>query len=180
MPSTEAPLPTFIIIGAQKSGTRWLRTNLGKHHKVYTAPLEAQFFHSPERFETFGLDWYRSQFADWAGEPIVGESTPGYMMWRHRPRVVAQRMKDTVPNARIIALLRNPIDRALSAMLHFIKQGAVPADAGLLDLVQQTPPEQDSLCLVSGGWYAASLKPYRELFGDQLLVLLHDDMVEDP
>jgi uncharacterized protein (TIGR03086 family) len=180
MSNSVVPLPTFIIIGAQKSGTRWLRTNLGKHRDIYTAPVETQFFHSPERFEILGLGWYRAQFADWAGERIVGEATPGYMMWRHRPRLVAERMKETVPRARLIALLRNPIDRALSAMVHFIRQEQLPPDARLLDLVQQTPPEDDPRCLISGGWYAASLKPYRELFGDQLLVLLHDDLADEP
>jgi uncharacterized protein (TIGR03086 family) len=180
MPNAETPLPTFLIIGAQKSGTRWLRTNLGKHRDVYTAPLETQFFHSPSRYETSGLEWYRAQFTEWAGESIVGEATPGYMMWRHRPQLVAERIKDTVPDARLIALLRNPVDRAHSAMMHFVRQGELPADARLLDLVEETPPEDDSRCLVSGGWYAASLKPYRELFGDHLLVLLHDDMTQDP
>jgi uncharacterized protein (TIGR03086 family) len=180
MPSSEAPLPTFIIIGAQKSGTRWLRTNLGKHHDVYTAPLETQFFHSPQRFKSLGLDWYRAQFADWAGEPIVGEATPGYMMWRHRPRLVAKRIKDTLPDARLIALLRDPVDRALSAMMHLIKYKELRADTRLLNLVQDTPPESDPRSLVSGGWYAASLKPYRHFFGDQLLVLLHDDLTDDP
>jgi uncharacterized protein (TIGR03086 family) len=180
MPSTQAPLPTFIIIGAQKSGTRWLRTNLDKHPGFYTAPLETQFFHSPQRFETLGLDWYRAQFDGWNGEKFVGEATPGYMMWRHRPRLVAKRIKDALPDARLIAVLRNPVDRALSAMVHFIKHKDLPADTRLLDLVQEIPPESDSRCLVSGGWYAASLKPYRQLFGDQLLVLLHDDLMEDP
>jgi uncharacterized protein (TIGR03086 family) len=180
MPSSEPSLPTFIIIGAQKSGTRWLRTNLGKHPGVYTAPLETQFFHSPQRFETLGLDWYRAQFDGWNGEKFVGEATPGYMMWQHRPRLVANRIKDALPDARLVAVLRNPVDRALSAMVHSIKRKGLPAGTRLLDLVQEIPPESDSRCLVSGGWYAASLKRYRQLFGDQLLVLLHDDLTEDP
>jgi uncharacterized protein (TIGR03086 family) len=180
MSSAEIPLPRLLIIGAQKSGTRWLRVNLGKHQDVYTAPLETQFFHSPSRYEDSGLDWYRAQFADWSGERFVGEATPGYMMWRHRPHLVANRIKETVPDARLIALLRNPVDRAHSAMMHFVRRGELPADARLLDLVEETPPEDDSRCLVTGGWYAASLKPYRQLFGDHLLVLLHDDMTQDP
>jgi uncharacterized protein (TIGR03086 family) len=180
MQSSDVPLPTFLIIGAQKSGTRWLRANLGKHRDIYTAPQETQFFHSPKRFENSGLQWYRAQFPEWAGERHVGEATPGYMMWRHRPDRVAERIKDTVPDARLIAVLRNPVDRAQSAMLHFVRQGELSPDAGLLDLVQEVPPERDTRCLVSGGWYAASLKPYRELFGDQLLVLLHDDVRTDP
>jgi uncharacterized protein (TIGR03086 family) len=180
MPDSEVPLPKFLIIGAQKSGTRWLRVNAGRHPDVYTAPSETMFFHSPERFGAGGLEWYRAQFPGWAGEPIVGEATPGYMMWRHRPRQVAKRIADVVPDVRLIAILRNPIDRADSAMSHFIKRGRLPRDSSLLELVSRTPPEHDRWCLVSGGWYAASLKPYRELFGDRLLVLLHDDITDDP
>jgi uncharacterized protein (TIGR03086 family) len=180
MPDFEAPLPTFLIIGAQKSGTRWLRVNLGRHPDVYTAPAETMFFHSPERFNARGLEWYRAQFAGWNGEPIIGEATPGYMMWRHRPRRVAKRIAEVVPEARVIAILRNPVDRADSAMAHFVSRGRLPPDSNLLQLVRRTPPERDTFGLVAGGWYAASLKPYRELFGDRLLVLLHDDITNDP
>jgi uncharacterized protein (TIGR03086 family) len=180
MRSPEAPLPTFLIIGAQKSGTRWLRINLGKHPDVYTALGEPQFFHSPGRFDVLGLEWYRSQFSGWDGETIVGEATPGYMMWRHRPRRVAERIEAVIPDVRLIAILRNPVDRAKSALIHSKKVGRIPTESNLLEVIRQTPPEHDPLGLVAGGWYAASLKPYKHLFGNQLLVLLHDDLEADP
>jgi uncharacterized protein (TIGR03086 family) len=180
MASPTAPLPTFIIIGAQKSATRWLRINLDCHPEVYTAPVETRFFHSPELFDARGLEWYRAQFPGWTGEPIVGEATPGYMMWRHRPRRVAERIADVVPDVRLIALLRNPIDRAHSAMVHFERFGKLPPGSSLLELVSQKPPQHDPLGLVAGGWYAASLKRYQQLFRDQMLVLLHDDLARDP
>ena len=174
------PLPNFLIIGAQKCATRWLRFNLGKHPDVFTARRELEFFNYRGRFENSGVDGYRAQFAGWAGEAHVGEATPGYMMPRHRPRVVATRIKETIPEVRLLALVRDPIDRASSAMVHHIKRGRLPPDLGLLDFVRQTPPEDDWLGLVAGGWYAASLRPYHQLFGDQLLVLLHDDVRSDP
>jgi uncharacterized protein (TIGR03086 family) len=180
MPVSEAPLPTFLIIGAQKSGTRWLRVNLSSHPDICAAPQETHFFHSRARFESLGLEWYRAQFSGWAGEPILGEASPGYMMWRHRPRVVAKRIAETVPNVRLIAIVRNPVDRARSALIHHIKLDRLRANTNLLELIGQKPPEHDPLSLVSGGWYAASLKPYQQLFGDQLLVLLHDDITDDP
>ncbi|MFL6241785.1 MAG: sulfotransferase, partial [Acidimicrobiia bacterium] len=68
------PLPTFLIIGAQKSATRWLRHNLGRHREIYTSPYELGFFNSPKRFATLGVDWYRAQFEGWNGERIVGEA----------------------------------------------------------------------------------------------------------
>ena len=79
------PLPTFLIIGAQKSATRWLRLNLGLHPAVFTASREIEFFNNRDRYEDQGASWYREQFEGWDGEAIVGEATPGYMFWRHHP-----------------------------------------------------------------------------------------------
>ena len=167
MDSHEPPLPTFLIIGAQKSATRWLRLNLGLHPDVYSAPGELEFFNNIERAEQ-GVESYRAQFEGWSGEPYLGEATPGYMFWRHDPRVIAGRIRDTVPDVRLIAILRNPVDRAHSAVVHHIEGGSLPAGAQVMDVVRRTPPERDPLGIVSGGWYAASLEPYVEFFGDHL------------
>src|SRR5215469_2459465 len=163
---TKGPLPTFVIIGAQKSATRWLRANLGKHPQIFTAPKELHFWNAPT-YDESDLDPYRSQFTGWRGEPIVGESTPGYMIWRHNPADVADRMGKAIPDVRLIAILRNPIDRANSAMLHHVRRGRIAPGYRLLDIVRaREPAENDWFCLVSGGWYAASLEPYLDRFGD--------------
>jgi hypothetical protein len=173
------PLPTFLIIGAQKSATRWLRLNLGLHPAVFTSAREIEFFNNGTRYREEGTDWYRAQFEGWAGEAIVGEATPGYMFWRHRPAVVSERIEETLPDVRLIATLRNPIDRAQSAMVHHMEYGALPPDSVLIELVKESEPERDRLGIISGGWYAASLEPYMERFGDRLLVVLHDDVDDD-
>src|SRR3954468_2992808 len=90
-----APLPTFLIIGAQKSATRWLRLNLGLHPAVFTAAREIEFFNNGDRYRELGTDWYREQFEGWDGEAIVGEATPGYLFWRHRPAMVSERIAET-------------------------------------------------------------------------------------
>jgi hypothetical protein len=174
------PLPTFLIIGAQKSATRWLRTNLGQHPEVFIADHEVAFFSNRKRFEELGLDWYRTQFADVVDEAIIGEGTPAYMMWRHHPEQIAQRIDESLPGARVLAILRNPIDRAQSAMIHHVQRERLPANANLVAVVRETPPEQDFLALIAGGWYAKSLAPYAERFGDRLLVLIHDDIATEP
>jgi hypothetical protein len=178
--TADFPLPTFLIVGAQKSATRWLRLNLGLHPDVYTQSREVEFFNSAGRFDDLGVEWYRAQFDGWRGEPVVGEATPGYMFWRHRPQVVADRIRRVVPDVRLIAILRNPIDRAQSALVHHIEFGALPRETDLLEYVRSIPPERDRLGIIAGGWYAASLEPYVERFGEQLLVLLHDDADDDP
>jgi hypothetical protein len=173
------PLPTFLIIGAQKSATRWLRANLGQHPDIYAAPSELEFFNNDTHFQHQGPAWYRRQFGGWAGEAFIGEATPGYMMWWHQPEVVARRIRKVVPDARLMAILRNPVDRAYSAMVHHQKRERIAPDAKLLDLVRATPPESDYFGLIAGGWYAASLRPFARAFGDHLLVLLHDDIDTD-
>jgi hypothetical protein len=179
MSSRELPLPTFLIIGAQKCATRWLRFNLGLHPDVFAPSAEVSFFNNGPRFDDLGVPWYREQFEGWAGEPVVGEATPGYMFWRHRPYICRDRIREVVPEVRLIAILRNPIDRAQSAMIHHIASSGLAPGSDLVELVAQTPPERDKLGLVSGGWYAESLEPYRDTFGDKLLVLLHDDIEAD-
>jgi hypothetical protein len=177
----KGPLPTFVIIGAQKSATRWLRVNLGKHPQIFTARKELHFWNSRRYQGGRGVDQYRSQFRGWRRQPIVGEATPGYMIWRHDPAVVAERMQRGLPDAKLIAVLRNPIDRANSAMLHHVRRGRIASGYRLVDIVNaRQPVERDWFCLISGGWYAASLAPFLERFGDQVQVLLHDDVTRDP
>ena len=177
-PSQLAPLPTFLIIGAQKSATRWLRHNLGQHPDVFAAATEISYFNDDRRY-ALGSDFYRAQYAGWAGESIRGESTPGYLMWRHQPPVVAERIGQIVPDVALIAVLRNPIDRAQSALRHHIDGEAIPPSTDLLTHIRTHDPVTDRLGIIAGGWYAASLQPFVDRFGDRLLVLLHDDIATD-
>ena len=85
------------------------------------------------------------------------------------------------PDARLIAILRNPVDRAQSAMMHHIRRERIPSGSRLVEVVRERrPPETDYFCLVTGGWYAASLGPFIERYGDQVLVVFHDDVAADP
>jgi hypothetical protein len=180
MGERELPLPTFLIIGAQKSATRWLRLNLGLHPHIFTADREIEFFNSAKNFDGRGIAWYRQQFEGWDGEPFVGEATPGYMFWRHRPVVMTERIQRSVPDVQLIAILRNPVERAQSALIHHIEGKSLPPDTQLLDFVYENPPETERLGIIAGGWYAASLEPFQAAFGERLLVMLHDDADDDP
>jgi hypothetical protein len=193
--SATGRLPTFVIIGAQKSGTRWLKSNLEEHPDVFVAPGEPGYFHDPQRMRSLGPDWYRAQFAEAAGAKSVGEGTPGYMIWHHRPADIAERIDEHVPDVRVVAILRNPVDRVRSAFLHYQKWGDIPQDADLMTVVRGAaasgaidssasrefvPGWGGPQTLVTGGWYGASLSPYAEAFGDRLAIVLHDDVLADP
>ncbi len=176
------PLPTFLIIGAQKGGTRWLIKNLQPHPDVFAAETELSFFGSNEDFDK-GLDVYRAKFEGWSGEPVVGESTPGYMMWRQDEglqRKIAARIDDSLPGVKLIALLRNPVDRTYSAFLHHMRKHRISTDENLLERIRSVDPKEDRLSLISGGWYAESLTPYFERFGERLKLFLQDDIAAEP
>ena len=51
-------------------------------------------------------------------------------------------------------------------MVHHIEMGNLPGDSVLVDLVNETPPDRDKLGIIAGGWYAASLRPFLDAFGD--------------
>jgi hypothetical protein len=180
MQPPDPPLPTFLIIGAQKSATRWLRANLGEHPDVFTAEQELSFFNHKQKVRRWGLDWYRQQFVGWAGEPVVGEATPGYMIPRHDPTATAKRIERNLPDVRLIAVLRNPIDRANSALRHHQRRNRLPKNAKLSKVVKKRRSKIRQLGLVDAGLYAEHLRPYQRRFGARLLVLLHDDVVSNP
>ncbi len=171
------PFPTFLIIGAQKSATRWLRVNLGKHPEIFSASRELEFFN--HHFDRGGI-WYLEQFEGFAGEPHVGEATPGYMMWNERPHVTAARIDGMLPGVKLLAVLRNPIDRAESAFIHHKKYERIAPDLSILDFVHGVDPRQDEKSIISGGWYAASLAPFQARFGDRLEILLNEDVSTTP
>jgi hypothetical protein len=102
------------------------------------------------------------------------------MMLRHDPEVVAHRIQRIVPDVRLLAVLRDPVDRANSAMVHHIVRHRLPTDVDLAGFLRAQPAEAARLELIAGGWYAASLEPFVHLFGEQLRVLLYDDLLTDP
>ena len=102
-------------LGAEKCATRWLRFNLGLHPDVFAASTELSFFNNGPRYNDLGVPWYRKQFEGWSGVPVVGEATPGYMFWRHRPYICCERIREVVPDARPIAIPSTPLPPAWSA-----------------------------------------------------------------
>jgi len=184
--TTASAEPTFLIIGAAKSGTTTLFNALGDHPDVFVSPIkETNYFTvDPERppgpvdpvFPVRTLEAYRSLFAAGAALPARGEASPLYM---ERP-AVARRVAQALPRARLIAILRNPVDRAWSAYRMSLRLRGRRLDP-------ETAFDEDAAWLhpgspfVRGGYYAAALRPWRELFPrQQLRIALFDDLLDDP
>lgn len=168
--------PTFIIVGAQRAATRWLRINLGQHPDVFTLNYEADYFTSEETMKRVGARGYMALFRGYNGEPIVGESSPSYSMPANDPATIAGRIAWSYPDIKIFFSIRNPYDRAFSAMLEAIRTGELPDDSRL---DQMDPVKLAELQLLQNGAYEWSLDAFKETIGDQLKVLVYDDLLED-
>ena len=114
---------TLLIIGAQKAGTQSLAHYLAAQPRVSVTPRELNFF-SDDRVWANGFDWYREQITDPAKPDavVVGETSPSYTMQRGYPESAA-RIAATVPDARLVYLLRDPIERMRSAYQHALAAG---------------------------------------------------------
>ena len=120
-------LPDYLIIGVTKCGTTSLYEYLSQHPDIYPPKgKEIDFF---DRLYSRGLNWYKAGFPSTTRkfvtkslmkrQFVTGEATPRYMDTPH----TLQRIKNVLPNAKFIVLLRNPVDRAFSQYNMNLKNG---------------------------------------------------------
>lgn len=108
-------LPNLVIIGAQKCGTTALHSYLARHpHIAMSTPKELDFFIEGRNWERGG-DWYRERFDPEA--PVRGESSPNYTADPYLPGV-AERMASMIPDAKLIYMVRDPVERTRANWIH--------------------------------------------------------------
>jgi hypothetical protein len=201
-------LPNFFIIGAAKSGTTSLHEYLDQHPDIYMSfPKELNFFSffdsTPDfsgpcddpdnpvlgdrlRREKYGLSittWpgYRKVFSRVRLEKAIGESSVSYLYFPQ----AGKRIRQCVPDARLIAVLRNPVDRAYSKYRQLRRDGAEPLMTFEQALATETARMRDNWSpawfYVDRGLYHRQLKRYYDLFDrDQIRVVLYDDFTKRP
>ena len=189
-------LPDFLIIGAPKCGTTSLYYLLTEHpHILPAAAKELHFFNT--HFD-LGVEWYRQCFPrprhKDGRSTITGEATPSYLFDLHAP----ERVAEVAPQARLVVLLRNPVDRAYSLYQMARRKGwetTVTFEEAVGGQQILRPPgkgetaseSNDSLTLdeysryLSGGIYVDQLARWASFFRDeQMLVLRSEDFSERP
>jgi lipopolysaccharide transport system ATP-binding protein len=185
-------LPSFLVIGAQRAGTTSLFYYLCGHPDVHRPATKEIHFFDDNYWR--GVDWYRSFFAlSFGRDRVTGEATPYYLF---HPAVPA-RVAATIPDVRLIALLRNPVDRAYSHYHKMRRMGierlsfkkALAAEERRLDGEEErllADPRYRSMhhrrhAYVGRGLYADQLEHWLASFPrEQLLVLLSDDFFARP
>jgi Sulfotransferase domain len=163
-------LPNLVVIGGLKCGTTSLHHYLNLHPEIgMSRPKELNFFVAELNWD-LGVDWYRSHFP--ADAPVRGETSPHYT---NRPGFegVAERMRETLgADARVVYMVRHPIERLLSHYLHNVGGGYETRD-----LAEVIGPES---AYVQRGLYAFQLEPYLEAFGaDRVLVIGREELARE-
>lgn len=193
-------LPDFLVIGTQRGGTTTLYHYLVRHPQVLGAVLDKEVHFFDRRYHE-GIDAYRGAFPTrWtvarAGRHapvVVGEATPYYLF---HP-VVPERVAEALPDVRLIAVLRDPIERAWSQYRHEVDLGYedLRFEAALDREEERLQGEEDRLrgdpgatsfahqhhAYVARGRYAEQLERwYRAFPPDRLLLLRSEDLMADP
>lgn len=171
--SSAAPLPNFVVIGAMRSGSTSLYKYLQDHPQVFMPRKEIHFF---DRRWDRGVEWYLTRFEDYSGEPAVGEATPTYLA----EPLALDRMASIIPKARLIAILRDPADRAYSHywMERIRAREHRSFDQAVDDEIRGYSDRSDYLVR---GRYLPQLEDVSRRFDrDQLRVVLLDDLRDNP
>lgn len=169
-------VPHFAIIGAAKSASTWLHLALRQHPAVYMPDNETAFFEDPYYDET-DLSTLQAELKAAPSDAIVGIKCPNYLCKPECPPRLAKHL----PNARLIAMLRNPVDRAVSQYYHQIRSGRFPmvaADTAFSRyLAGEFSPPYARQVVMEFGLYAQGIANYLRVFPrEQLLILTDLDM----
>ncbi len=193
--SQSSLLPNFFIVGAAKAGTTALHQYLNQHPQIYMTPgKETNFFayegqvlnfqgpgdEAVGDFSITDMEEYHRQFAGVTTETAIGEACPLYLYDTHSAANIAHHC----PSAKIIVILRAPVDRAYANYLHLVRDGRET----VLDFAQALGQEEARKegnwewfwQYQKAGYYAEQLQRYYDHFpAEQIRVYLYEDLRQD-
>lgn len=150
--------PDFVVIGAMKCATSTLHEQLARQPGIWmSTPKEPNFF-SDDAAWGRGLDWYRRLFARAPAGHLTGESSTHYTKLPTHPDALP-RIRRHLPHARLVYVMRDPVERIVSQYVHEWSIGALPRE-GSIDDALRTMPE-----LVDYSRYDMQIAPYLDAFG---------------
>jgi hypothetical protein len=168
-----------------RCGTTTLWDLVGRHERVFQpSTKELHFFDDRDRAYARGSEWYAEWFADAPAGSVVGESSPSYLYVNG----TAERIRATLPNVRLVAILRDPVERAWSHYWFSVRRGRewLGFEKALDREEERTRKSEDPrwgpwFSYVGRSLYLDQLRRYESVFPrEQLLVVLLEDLLRDP
>ncbi|MFZ5920180.1 MAG: sulfotransferase domain-containing protein [Chloroflexota bacterium] len=185
---TNPKLPNLIIAGVTKAGTTSLFMYLKQHPDICASSVKETCYFLPVRYNTpmEPLSVYQDFFAECGDTKFTMEATPGYYYGGKR---VAEAIRETVGDAYVIVVLREPISRMFSFYKYLKSRLMLPKKMTFGEYVrqcEQTPvaqrqgPDGDRFWGIDGGFYDDYLQDWVEVFGEKLRIVLFDDLMNSP
>jgi len=190
-------LPNFLILGAAKAGTTSLYKYLEQHPDIYMSSFKEPGFFAFEgeqlnfqgpgtktrinKWSVTDINTYQEMFAGVTTEKAIGEATPLYLYY---PKA-CDRIKHYIPDAKLIVMLRDPVERAFSNYVWAVQPGAEPI-TNFTDALAAEPERINHNWgprwhYKAQGFYYRQLKLYYENFTrQQIKIYLHEDFVANP
>jgi len=187
-------MPNFLIVGAAKAGTTSLYHYLKQHPQIFMSALkEPKFFALEGKKLNFNgpsqhintdsvnnLKDYRALFADVTTEKSIGEASPLYLY----DNQAAKQIHSRLPEAKLIVILRDPVERAFSSFAHLVREGyeTLSFEEGLAEENKRIQENWAPLWYYQDkGFYYEQLKRYYKLFAaSQIKVYLFEELCNDP
>ena len=181
-------LPNFIIVGAPKAGTTSLYHYLSEHPQIFMSePKELNFFSKEEiieqglyyqDFKAKDLEGYKKLFDKATDRMAVGEGSVSYLFYSDTPN----KIKETIPDVKIIILLRDPVSRGFSHYLMDYRMGlvALPYEEIVYKKSQHKYQDLYYQQYVELGLYYEQVKRYIDTFGkEKVKIYLQEDLRTD-
>lgn len=190
-------LPNLIIAGVNKAATTSLFTYLGMHPEICASSIKETHYFMPLAYgePLPPIETYAAYFKHCSGQRYRMEASPRYIFGGN---IVAKEIRRALPDARIIFVLRQPIDRMVSYFRHMENDGEVPGRVSCDEYARRAieelpaavakangkaiPVYQESIFVrgLAQGFYADYLKDWYEVFGDSIRIVFFDNLSRDP
>lgn len=166
----------FAVIGGQKSGSTYIQSVLAAHPQIYMPEGEVSYFEDPD-FQEEGMQKLSDLFANINRDLVWGIKRPNLLGSSQYASRIAAHLGDI----KLIVILRDPVERAVSAYYHYMKDGFLPPidiSKGMYKIIQNEMVGYERKAeLIEYGLYYKHLKHYLKYFAkDQVLILLYDEL----
>lgn len=173
----------FFIIGAQKAATTSLYKYLNEHPDIFMPAVKENHFFVEERIYKQGVEHFHRFYQNYASEKLIGGAYVHMLSSKEAP----ERVFNYNDNAKLLVMLRNPIDRAYSAYHFAIKNGWESPKVSFMDAFELQEQrlsgnftEKTDLSYFDGGLYAKHLTNWFKCFNkDNVLIVLDSDFISD-
>ena len=167
--------PNFLIIGAAKAATTTLSNMLSLHPQAAIAKGKEPHFFSTDRYLNLGWSNYQDLYKHCTNEIAIGDASTSYSRLRYHPETI-QRIKQHISSIKIIYMVRQPLDRMVSAYIERLASPALNETPGSINQAVKQQP-----MIIDSSRYWETYEAYRNAFGEEnIKIVWFEEFIKQP